>query len=221
MPILRVATFNIHHGEGRDGRTDLRRTAAAIATTGARLIALQELDVGMARSGRVDQPSELAELLGLQVRFFPTLHRDGDYGIGVAAEDDMAPRFEPLPRISDEEPRGVVIASWRGTTVLATHLSLKERPRRVQTEALAGMVADLRGPVVLLGDLNQGHAALGPLTEAGLTPSPNRHPTMARRLRRRQLDHVLAGGGAEVLRSWTVRSRASDHLPVAAEVQTP
>lgn len=221
MPIVRVATYNIHHGEGLDRRIDLRRTAAAIAATGARVVALQELDVGMERSGRVDQPAELAELLGLEVSFFATIHRDGDYGVGVAAEKEVSTRFELMPRLADEEPRGAVIVTWQGVTIVGTHLSLKERPRRIQTEALAALVAGIEGPVVLLGDLNQTHSTLGPLLDLGLAPSPDRHPTLARRVRARQLDHVLAGGGAVVLRSWTVRSRASDHLPVAAEVQTP
>lgn len=221
MRTLRVATFNIHHGEGLDRRIDLRRTAAAITATGARLVALQELDRGMERSERADQPSELGELLGLEVSFWPTLRRDGDYGIAVAAEGELSARFEPLPRIEDEEPRGAVVARWNGITVVGTHLSLKEGPRRVQTEALSEMVTGLEGPVVVMGDLNQTGATLGPLIEAGLHASPDSHSSFARRLRRRQFDHVLAGGGARVVRSWTVRSRASDHLPVAAEVESP
>ena len=53
---LRVATFNIHHGVGADGRLDLTRTADVISATGASVVGLQEVDRTLsARSGWVDQ----------------------------------------------------------------------------------------------------------------------------------------------------------------------
>ncbi|MCY3003234.1 MAG: hypothetical protein NTV21_15650, partial [Planctomycetota bacterium] len=60
---LRVASYNIKHGEGLDGRVDLERTAAVLARFDADLIALQEVDVGVRRSGGVDQPHALAQQL--------------------------------------------------------------------------------------------------------------------------------------------------------------
>lgn len=52
---LRVLTYNIHHGEGTDGRFDLSRTAGLIATAEPDLVALQEVDQGTDRAGGVDQ----------------------------------------------------------------------------------------------------------------------------------------------------------------------
>ena len=221
MRKLRIATFNIHHGEGLDGVTDLSRIANALEPARARFIALQELDRGMERSGRVDQPAELSELLGMEVRFFPTLERDGEYGIAVACADGFDADFEPLPRVGREEPRGVIVARWRGVTFISTHLSLKARPRRIQTEFLAKLAAEADPPVVVMGDLNQRRDTLGPLFEAGLEPGPKVLKTLARGWRRRELDHVLAGRGARVESNKSYRSKVSDHRPVSALVEKP
>ena len=59
---MRLVTYNIQYGRGKDGRFDLARIAAEVA--GADLIALQEVERHWPRSGDCDQPAELARLLG-------------------------------------------------------------------------------------------------------------------------------------------------------------
>jgi endonuclease/exonuclease/phosphatase family metal-dependent hydrolase len=59
---VRFATYNIQYGRGRDGRFDLPRIAGELR--GAEVIALQEVERYWQRSGHVDQPQELARLLG-------------------------------------------------------------------------------------------------------------------------------------------------------------
>ena len=219
MPTLTVATFNVHHCRGLDGRIDIGRIATTIAGTGAELVGLQELDRGMARSGRVDQPEALAERLGYAVDFFATLERDGEYGIGVAAVGRPEVEFRSLERVGDEEPRGVIVARWRGVSLLVTHLSRHPAARELQTQQLADVAREVDPPVVVMGDLNQGRDDLGPLAAAGLAPSPRRLHTLAKPWRRGELDHVLAGRGARVVSARTVRSLASDHRPVVASIE--
>lgn len=55
-------TYNIQYGRGRDGRFDLPRVAEELR--GADVISLQEVERNWRRSGQVDQPVELAGLLG-------------------------------------------------------------------------------------------------------------------------------------------------------------
>ena len=69
---MRIVTYNIQYGRGKDGRFDLDRIAREIA--GADLIALQEVERFWTRSGGVDQPRLLA-------RRFPGHH--WAYGPGV------------------------------------------------------------------------------------------------------------------------------------------
>jgi endonuclease/exonuclease/phosphatase family metal-dependent hydrolase len=44
MAPWRVATYNIRHGQGRDGRVDLARTGGDIAGLGADVVGLLEVD---------------------------------------------------------------------------------------------------------------------------------------------------------------------------------
>ena len=218
---VRVATFNVRHCEGLDGAVDVARVASTMRATGAELIALQELDRRLPRSGRADQPAELAEASGLHVTFHPTLHRRlGDYGIGLACADEIEVSFEPLPRVAHEEPRGLLRARWRGVIVLATHLSRDAEARSRQIETLARAAAEAPSPVIVMGDLNAQIPALGPLVAAGLAPC-GPAPTLPARRPRRQIDHILAGGGTEVTSFRTVGTDASDHRPLVADLVLP
>src|SRR5690606_22711124 len=57
---LSIVTWNVHHCRGLDGRVVPERIARTIEALGPDLVALQELDVGRARTHRVDQPAWLA-----------------------------------------------------------------------------------------------------------------------------------------------------------------
>lgn len=215
---LVVGTYNVRHCRGLDGIVDPRRTAAAIRALQAGLVAVQEVDRGMTRSGGVDQAALLSEATGMHVQFFPTLGADGgEYGLALLSRAALEAHFVDLPRVAGEEPRGAVVAHVQGVRVIATHLSRSARARAVQTRALAVLATDEAGPVVVMGDLNQTARRLRPLRVAGLGGGPTR-PTHGPRWRRQQIDHILAGRGAAVTDAWTVLSDASDHLPLAALV---
>ncbi|MGI8774011.1 MAG: endonuclease/exonuclease/phosphatase family protein [Actinomycetota bacterium] len=214
-----VATFNIRHGLGLDGRVDLARTAGVLRGFGADVVALQEIDRYLDRSGGVDQVAEIERLSGYEVAFFPTVERGrSQYGIALAASQPLDTAFLPLPRAGREEPRGAVITSLNGITYLATHLSPSPQARVLQIGALAVWVRRSPGPLVVMGDLNATRRALDPLVDAGLARPGWRPLTSPARLPRRQIDHILAGKGATVTARRKVRTAASDHLPVVALV---
>ena len=58
---MRIVTYNVQYGRGKDDHIDLPRIVAAIKD--ADVIALQEVERFWPRSGMVDQPAELARLL--------------------------------------------------------------------------------------------------------------------------------------------------------------
>lgn len=217
METVPVMTYNVRHCRGLDGVVDVARIGGVLKDGGARLIALQELDLGMERSERIDQPGELAAATGLKVHFHPTIERgSGRYGIGIASDETLEVRAIDLPRRAGEEKRAVLVALWRGFHVLSTHLSRDRAARRRQIPFLAGLVSEMPGPTVLLGDLNQGTWGLGPLRDAGLKgPRLSTHPA---RLPLYQRDYVLVGRGAEVIAAHTIATPASDHVPVVADI---
>ncbi|HEY7875859.1 MAG TPA: endonuclease/exonuclease/phosphatase family protein [Actinomycetota bacterium] len=220
MPLtVRVATFNVRHCEGLDGVVDVDRVARVVNDTDAELVALQELDRGLPRSGGVDQAAALAEATGRHVWFGATLHRQrGDYGIGLATVEPVDVILEPLPRAGEEEPRGVLRAGWRGVEVVATHLTRDALARPLQLDALARHARDAGPRALVMGDLNVEVADLGPLARAGLTRCEGRLPTLPARRPRRQIDHILAGPAIEITRCWTIATDASDHRPLVADV---
>ncbi len=69
---IKLASYNIQYGVGKDHRLDLNRIAAELGH--ADLIALQEVEVGNPLRGMRDQPEELANILG---------HQHCVYGPGV------------------------------------------------------------------------------------------------------------------------------------------
>ena len=215
---MRVATFNVRHCEGLDGAVDVDSIAEMMRATGAEVIALQELDRGLPRSGRVDQAEALREATGMNVAFAATLHRRlGDYGIGIASAGPLETRFEPLPQAGEEEPRGVLYGTYAEITVITTHLTRDAAARPLQLEAVARL-ARLHAPTVLvMGDLNVAPRDLGPLNDAPLTRCDGL-PTLPARRPRRQIDHILVGPGLEIVKCWTVPTDASDHRPLVAEI---
>ncbi|UVY83428.1 endonuclease/exonuclease/phosphatase family protein [Brachybacterium sp. NBEC-018] len=173
MSAVRVASVNIHHGADARGRLDLARTAAAIAATGADLVALQEVDVRFGeRSLHEDQAALLGEALGMHVRFGAAIPRgEGDgYGLALLSRAPIGEAvMHPLPGASGprplREPRGLLDAQvelpGEGTVrVLVTHLDHDHRSHRdVQVREILRLVAEDAGPVVLLGDLNADPSA--------------------------------------------------------------
>ncbi len=221
MQVVTLATFNIRHGRGLDDGVDLNRTARAILETNAELVALQELDRHHPRSAGVDQPAELERLTGLHVSFHPTVRRDGwEYGIAVASKEPVATTFQSLPRLRDEEPRGLItgVLEDSGIIFVATHLSTAPAARRVQIEHLVRRTDDLEPPVVVMGDLNQGRLGLRPLIRAGFDAGRRIEHTLTRRSLRWQIDFVMVGPPAKLAATHTVTTDASDHVPLVAEV---
>lgn len=174
MPCWRVATYNIRHGLGRDGRVDLARTAREIAALRADVVALQEVDVAYGpRSGHEDQAARLGELLGRQVAFGAALDlppaADGQarrrYGVAVLTPHTLEGAvMHPLPAHpgvpSRQEGRGALQVRVRrgeadGLDLLVTHLdnALPEH-RTAEVLGLLRLTEDLQRPAVLLGDLN-------------------------------------------------------------------
>lgn len=216
-----MATFNVHHCEGLDGRFDIARIGDVIRRTNADLVALQELDCGMSRSEELDQPAELERLTGMKVTFFPTLERGrGRYGIGVATRSGGGPfELRSLPRLGDEEPRGYTIGPWQGLTLVTTHLSVRAEPRDVQVEALMRLVRNIHGPFLLMGDLNQSAGTLRRAAAGSFRVPWTPRKTLVRRWAQR--DHIVGGAGVVVGARDVISTRGSDHNALAAEIEVP
>jgi endonuclease/exonuclease/phosphatase family metal-dependent hydrolase len=164
---VRVLTYNVHSCVGIDGKLSPQRVARVIARYRPDVVALQEVDVGRARTGRVDQAGVIAECLQMDYHFHPAIQLEEEaYGNCVLSRLPMRlvkkGKLPTLPRAVRLEPRGAlwVAIDLDGQTlqVVNTHLGLRRRERRRQIRALLGeeWLAGCRvpGPIVLCGDLN-------------------------------------------------------------------
>ena len=165
---LRVLCYNIHYGQGTDGRYDLERLAAVINQSKPDLVALQEVDVGVKRSGRVYQAQRLGELTSMAVRFGPTQHYEGGlFGNAVLSRlPILAVVIQPLPYTESTKqrvtyPRGAIAVTIRGVDgkplrFISTHFQHNVPEDRVaEAKGINKLfVRDDRMPTILAGDMN-------------------------------------------------------------------
>jgi endonuclease/exonuclease/phosphatase family metal-dependent hydrolase len=223
-PGLRVATFNIKHGENGAGQVELRRLAAACAALSADVLAVQEVDRFARRTGFRDEMRIMARATGLQAVFGEAARRRPfrTYGNVLLARGPITDlEVVKLPRPSGGEPRVAIVAkvSVDGVelSVGATHLSFRRGEGAVQLDVLLAALAERDGPRLLLGDLNLGPEVVVPaVTAAGYTVAPT-EATFPAGAPRTRIDFI-AVSGFDVVEAWTPDVGTSDHLPIVAEL---
>jgi endonuclease/exonuclease/phosphatase family metal-dependent hydrolase len=240
MPIrFSIMTYNVHSCIGSDGLASPERIAEIIALYGADIICLQELDVGLLRSGKADQAREIANRLKMDFHFHPSLKvEEGEYGNAVLtrfpSEAVRATSLPTLPGRTFLEQRGAVwvrlTVGRHPVNVITTHLGLSAGERQAQAEALLGpdWLNDARcaAPVVLSGDLNtvplfgvHRHFAKV-LTDASRSLGWGKGRTWPSRFPLLRLDHVFISRDLDVEQVQVPRTKltmiASDHLPLIA-----
>lgn len=158
--MLTVATYNLLHGLhlAERGRLDLAAAAAVIGDLGADVVAVQEVDRDLARTGRVDQVAWIAERLGWHGVFGPALAGDPEtawraipgtdpggpaYGVGLLSPHGLTdPMRLLLPGGGDGERKrqaSLRNAGWdrEPRVALRAHVALPTGPVAVTTTHLS------------------------------------------------------------------------------------
>jgi len=153
---MKIGTYNIRNGDfGRH----IAEMAGEIKAAGLDIVGLQEVDVGVRRSSRIDIPAELSALTGMAHHaFIKSIDLEGGaYGNGVlsAYPITICERHE-LPS-EDAEQRTVMrcVIDVNGVDVnfFNTHLSTQEELRPAQFARLNELTRRYR-PFILTGDFN-------------------------------------------------------------------
>jgi endonuclease/exonuclease/phosphatase family metal-dependent hydrolase len=165
---LRVLTYNIYHGETTDGRVDMDLFASIINDVKPDLVALQEVDKNVKRTGVIDITEELSKRTGLKGYFVK--HRDfqgGEYGNAILSrfpvtEVDFIHGYSAIANAPAAPGSGITIPFTRvtlgkKTEILfnCTHLSTKSEDRKGQAQQLMDYYLQTgRAPMIVTGDLN-------------------------------------------------------------------
>lgn len=162
---LRILTYNIRHGQGTDGKLDLERVAKVIRQVQPDLVALNEVDKGVQRSGQVDQPQKLAELTGLKSVFEKNIdYGGGEYGNAILSRLPITRHTNyPLPSMYDGEQRGMLVATVRLPDDSSLHFAATHFDSRRSDQERLASVRFIRqtieqdfpdAPFLLAGDFN-------------------------------------------------------------------
>lgn len=226
MPSLRLASYNIHCGIGRDGRFSEQRILDVLREIDADVVALQEVE---SRTSGIDMLAWLADKTGFQSVAGTTLSdADGHYGNGLLVRSRIVSTELLDLTWRGREPRGAIAAdidcSGEKLRVVATHLGLRPAERRDQVERLLNLFRQRPGErAVLVGDLNEWFLWGRPLRHLHAyfseTPAPATFPAVAPFL---ALDRLWTHPRS-ILRNLDVHRSAiariaSDHLPLVAEI---
>ena len=239
-PMPRIMTYNVHRCVGMDGQLDVARTARVIAHCRPDIVALQELDVGRARTGGVDQAHAIAEQLGMSFHFHPAFRvEEEEYGDAILSLHPIRlVKAGALPgsnAVRGLEPRGAIWVKIDlgdcELDIVNTHLGLVPHEQRAQADALVSDAwmghLDCTDPAILLGDFNatSRHAAYRKLAarlrDAKRVARRGPLATFPARLPMLRIDHVFVSRsivvtGVHVPRGGLMR-QASDHLPLMVD----
>jgi endonuclease/exonuclease/phosphatase family metal-dependent hydrolase len=227
-------TWNIHHGEGTDGRLDLERIARRIREAQPDLVALQEVDRGVARTQGRDLPAELAALTGLSPAFHRNIeYQGGEYGNATLSRwPILSVTNHHYAMLREGEQRGLleVVVKIGGRQLAFWNTHIDHRPddaeRVSNVREIRQFLMDSPHDVVLAGDFNdlpdsRVHRGLREVfkdawIEAGQGAGatfPGRSP--------RRIDYIWIDQDApiEVTTVRVIESDASDHWAVVAELR--
>lgn len=223
---LRLMTYNVHQGFDESNVPGLDGLVATIAGEAPDVVVLQEVTRGWMITQQHDVLTVLAERLGMQYSFGPTIGET--YGNAVLSRLPVTEvRTVSYPRqvAVRHQPRGALLFRVSDLLVIATHLDhidgasdVRQGQMRVLIDAWAGA-----RPAIVAGDLNAlpASAEMRMLVQAGFTDLAQaggaEQPTFPSRQPVERIDYIW-GIGVTGSQAHTVASLASDHRPVVVNI---
>jgi endonuclease/exonuclease/phosphatase family metal-dependent hydrolase len=163
FPTLKAMTYNIHHGEGIDGKIDIDRIAELILQNNIDVAALQEVDKGVERTNKIDIMHLLSEKTGMNFYFDKNIdYQDGEYGNGILSRYPIIQsRNFHYTMIREGEQRGLLqcVINFHEIeiAILNTHIDYREddTERLKNVEEIKQVIANYSElPIILCGDFN-------------------------------------------------------------------
>ncbi|UCG82842.1 MAG: endonuclease/exonuclease/phosphatase family protein, partial [Dehalococcoidia bacterium] len=228
---VRLMTYNLHNGFNAEGYLNMEDLALVIEEADVDIIALQEVSRGWVISGRLDMLSWLSQRLEMPYVFGPTADPFwgnaiiSRYPIVEYSNYDLPPRDLPVLRGFTEAV--IDLGDGDYIRVIATHFHHVEEDTDVRLQQAQRILEGWGSTccTVLLGDLNADphEPEMVMLREAGLVDTvvplepPKLYTWHANDLHRR-IDYIWITPDMTASDVSVIFTKASDHLPVVAEV---
>jgi endonuclease/exonuclease/phosphatase family metal-dependent hydrolase len=233
---FRVMSYNIHHGEGTDGKIDLQRIADLIKREKIDVVGLQEIDRGVERSARRDLIQELSEMTGMEFYFDRNIfYQGGQYGNAVLTRFPVVRKENThFKMLRPQEQRGILqlTLNVHGRTLIFMDTHIDYRPDDAERQMNVREIRDLVGsyknlPLILCGDFNSTPDSRiyeevkefvdDVWTRIGEGPGL----TFPSDVPEKRIDYIWCSKTANLLplKTWIPHSNASDHLAVVAEFE--
>ncbi|OHB49007.1 MAG: hypothetical protein A2Y10_01045 [Planctomycetes bacterium GWF2_41_51] len=164
---IRIMTYNIHWGEGRDKIHNIERIAQVIRESNADIIGLQEVDNHFShRSEFINQAAELGRILNMNYFHCPSVPRKhlrgkGWFGNAILSRYPIkSTKLHKLPTQKGFEQRTCLEAKVEIDGIdynfFITHLCYTNIPNRSgQIEYVIKLLEKTNSPKILMGDLNE------------------------------------------------------------------
>lgn len=233
---LTIVSYNIHHGNppAKPDVIDLDAIATVIAAQKPDLVALQEVDVNIKRSGNINQAEYLAKKLGMYYYFAKAIDHDGgDYGVAVLSkfpiEEQNALKFSRIEGRKAEDRVLATIAvklkSGKKIKFASTHLDhvKDEALRLLQISEIEQYAKKEKKPFIVAGDFNAvpTSATIQLLDKTFTRTCTDCGFTIPVVTPKRTIDFIAFKQNKKisVLRHEVIQEhQASDHLPIVAKI---
>ncbi|RXK81455.1 exo-beta-N-acetylmuramidase NamZ domain-containing protein [Filimonas effusa] len=230
-PPMKIMTYNIHHGADKDEKDQLKEMADCIKSSGADIVALQEVDSVCRRSGNRDQAAELAAQTGMHhifVRHFA--FENGAYGLALLSKfpiEKIHLHRLPIDASATQQSVAFFIADLKTAedkrlSVAVVHMDYRsEASRTKQAGIITEILKQFNGPVILAGDMNSSPAAqpISVLNRAFTDAVSQSVLSFPAHKPDRKIDYIFISKHLKTIWSKAIEVQYSDHLPVEAAIE--
>lgn len=234
---LKVMSYNVHHCNppSKPGFIDIDAVANVIKRASPDLVALQEIDMNVARSGSVNQAIEITRKAGYHSFYFAKAldYDGGQYGVMILSKyplsDGVTYRL-PTEQSTKGEPRvlALITVNLPGGKKIkfgSTHLDAQQLPvnRLLQVKEITRITGAESLPIVLAGDFNAEETSevINILDDQFVRTCKNCSPTIPETNPVKAIDFIAfkkGSGFSSISHRVVQETYASDHLPVVAEL---
>lgn len=233
---LKILTYNIHHANppSKPNIIDIDAIVNTIKKEDPDIVAMQEVDKMVNRSGNIDEAKIIAQKLGMKYHFFKSIDYDGgEYGLAILSKYDLEDAKQILlpKKAESSETRSIIYANiqvnHQKITVACTHLDVtSEESRVMQVKSIQNELKDITNPIILCGDFNssKGNEAINVLLQYFKNSCDNNCGfTVPAVNPRRNIDFIVTRNMSWEIEDYHVvdETYASDHRPVTATFMLP